>query len=156
MLPPLGGEAHQIAAVETDAVIMHQIGILLAVHAAGGEPDHALLLVDAVDAAHIPLARGYLPLHLARRHVVKIDMVVVVALARPQQFPAAVDKTTPQTAVIHEFVTRLLHHGAHRARRSRVLQQAVNLVAALVVFEVDLVAVVAQPIGAAQIILARE
>ena len=50
------GQGDQAGAVEVDAVVMDEVGILVRVLAAGAEPDLALLLVDPVDAADDVLA----------------------------------------------------------------------------------------------------
>ena len=60
------GQGDQAGAVEVDAVVVDEVGVLARVLAAGPEPDLPLLLVDAVDAADDVLALGDLVLDLAR------------------------------------------------------------------------------------------
>ena len=52
------GQRDEAGAVEVDAVVVDEIRVLVRLLAAGAEPDLALLLVDAVDAADDVLARG--------------------------------------------------------------------------------------------------
>ena len=155
VLTLLGRKTYGITLVDTHTVVVHQIGVLLGVHAAGGEIDDALFLVYVHDTAHVPLAAGDLTLHCARSHVVEIDVVVVVALTCPQQLLAVAYVPTPQTAVVDELAARLLHDGTYGVRSGRILQQTVDLVSALVVFEIYLVAV-AEPIGVSEVVLVAE
>ena len=51
-LPLPSVSATRSAAVEIDAVVVDEVGILVRILAAGAEPDLPLRLVDAVDAPH--------------------------------------------------------------------------------------------------------
>ncbi len=66
-------QSDEMRAVEIDAVDMLEVWVLTGVPAACREPDLPLLLVDAVDAAHDPLALG----DRLRRAVPRIDEVEV-------------------------------------------------------------------------------
>ena len=85
------GESGEAGAVEVDAVVVGEVGVLAGVHTAGFEPDLAFVVVDIVDIAHHPIAPGDLVLHLAGEAVVQVEVLPAVALGGPDDFFAVVD-----------------------------------------------------------------
>ena len=74
------GERSEPGSIKVDAIGMHEIGIFAGPHAAGLEPDLALVVVDAIDGAHDPFAPGDLILDFARLAIEQIEMRPSVAL----------------------------------------------------------------------------
>jgi hypothetical protein len=131
-------EGRQAGAVEVDPVVVDEVRVLPRIHAARREPDLAGVLVHLDDAADGPFAPGDLVLHLSGDAVVQIEVVPAVALRHPDHFLAVGDVVAKALAGVAEEGPRLLgHDGARRAGRGVHLDDAEDLVAALVVVERD-------------------
>ena len=151
MVGVLRRERHEPAAVEADAVVVHEVRILARVHPAGAEPDLPLVFVHLLDAAHHPFAPRDLVLHLSGDAVVQIEMVPAVALRHPDHFLAVGDVVavllarvalaSVGRAVVEEGLRLLGDDGARRAGRRIHLDDTVDLMAALVVLERERMAV---------------
>ena len=100
--------------------------------AVGGEIDDAFVFVDVVDGPDIEVTFRYLTDLLAFLLVVQIDVVVVVALARPYNVFPVFKVVTVKAVVVHVFVVGFFNDAAHIARLCVKLQKAVGVVAALV------------------------
>jgi len=72
-----------VASVEADAVVSDEIWVFILVHSAGLEPYAACILIHVDDAADIPVSLCDLVLHLACSLVIEVEVIVVVALAHP-------------------------------------------------------------------------
>src|SRR6185437_8908682 len=149
----LGSVRYEVRAVEVDAIVVQEIRILASVHAASGEINLTLGLVDVLDVAHDPVALGDLTLHAAGGAVVEIEMVPAVALRHPDHFAAVGDvvaELLPGVAdvvarrpVVEEGLRVLRDDDARRAGRAVDLDHAVLLVAALIVLEGEGMAILA-------------
>ena len=130
----LGCQRHEVLAVESDAVVVDEVGILLLVHAVGREVHDTLRLVHILHLAHVPRTLGDLA-QLARLLAYEIQMVVVVALARPEQALRVCEMMAPDARPVHVLVAFVLDDGAQAAVFCRHRHQTVLLVAALVILE---------------------
>ena len=79
-----GSEAGEATAVQPDLIIVNEVGILVGIHAVGGEVDHAGLFVHLLYATYVELAFGDLAYHLRRLPVIEVEMAVSVALTGPK------------------------------------------------------------------------
>ena len=127
------GEIDQAGAVEVDAAIMDVIGVLPRMDAAGAEPDLALGVIDAVDAADDPLASGDLVLDRARFPVDQIEVVPAVALGHPDDLAGRRQFFQVKLGiVVDEGGAGFVDDGAGLAGLAVDADQAQGLVAALV------------------------
>ena len=136
---------HQASAVEIDSIVVSEVRVLTRDHATGAEVDLPIRNVDAVHAAHDPLALRHLILHAARDAVVQIEMRPPVALGHPEHFLAVVHVEAPVAAVVRDVGAqwtvrekrrRLVgHHRPRFAARRVHLDDAIDLMSALVVLE---------------------
>ena len=141
------GVLDQVRPVEVDAVVVEEVGVLAGDHPARLEPDAAVRHVHAVHGAHDPLALRDLVLHPAGDAVVQVEVVPPVPFRHPDDLPSVVD-------VVAELLPRIPRVGAHpavveeaghllgddgpRLARLRIhLDDAVDLMAALVVLECE-------------------
>ena len=133
-------------------------------HAAGAEPQLPLLFVDLDHVAHRPRALGDLVLHRAGRAVDQVEVVPAVALRHPDDFLAVGEVVAIALAGLQRrgaavvIEERLRLFGDHRARGAGVrvdFDDAIHLVAALVVFEREAAAVLA-PHQVGQVVRIRE
>ena len=132
------GQPREAGAVEVDAVVVDEVRILLLVHPRGAEIDLARLLVHLRHAAHHPLALRDLVLHRAIRPVIEIEVVPAVALRHPDHLLAVAHVEPVLLARVAEEGGRLLgDDGPGPARGGLGLDDAVDLVPPLVVFERD-------------------
>ncbi len=115
---------------------MQVIRILRRVAAHQRDVDRARLLVDMLDAAHVPRALGHAALDLTRRDIDELDVVPPAALGHPQELALRVEPVHPDLVrVVDEGRIRLLGDGARGARRKIDRHEAHDLVPALVVEE---------------------
>ena len=136
----------QTRAVEVDAVVVNEVRVLLRVHAARAEVDLAVGDIDAVHAAHHPLALRDLVLHAARLAIVQVEVVPAIALRRPHQFlarsttskrqapwasrqlaPTSKAKLWPASRYVKKLFVTSSTIGRTRARRRVDLEHAVDL-----------------------------
>jgi hypothetical protein len=130
------GQRGEAGPVEVDPVVVDEVRILPGIHAARGEPDLPLLLVDALDVADDPLALRDLLRRLAGYAVVQIQVIPPVALRHPDDFLAVGDIEAVPLAGVAEERLRFLGQDRPRLCRGRVdLDDPVDLMAALVVLE---------------------
>ena len=136
------GVRHQPGAVEVDAVVVDEVGVLLGVHAVRAEPDLAVRHIHAVHAADRPLALGDLILHLPRLAVEHVEVVPAVALGHPDDLPAVVEVVAePLVGVVEEGLGLLGDHRPRPAGFGVDFDDPVDLVPPLVVLEDDVLAV---------------
>ena len=109
-----GRQRREAGAVEVDAVVVQEIWILAGRHAAGAEPDLALVLVDLLDVTHHPVTLRDLVLHGAGLAVVQVQVIPAVALGHPDDFLPVRDVVAVLLPGIAEERRRLL--GDHGAR----------------------------------------
>src|SRR5262245_40879247 len=79
-MPVALGESNQVGAIEIDAVVMDQVGVLVRVLAAGLEPDLPFVLVDTLDATNDVLARSDQVLDLALPGIDQVQVPPAIAL----------------------------------------------------------------------------
>ena len=109
----VGGQVGQSVAVESDAVVAYQVGILLLLHTVGGEVDAAVLLVHLQHLSYIPFPFGDLVRGSCRASVVHIQVVPVVAFAHPDEAFAVLQVVAEVARVVHVLVAGLFHQRAH-------------------------------------------
>ena len=167
VIPVIWGEYHHVhpvrvrerrqpRAVDVDAVVVDEVGILARIHAARVEPNLPLRGVHPVHAAHHPIPPGDLVLHFPREAVVAVQVVPPVALRHPDDFPSVID-------VVAELLPRVVEEGGHllvddRAGLPRLgidLDHAVDLVSTLVVLEREGAPIVA-PLDPGHVVCIRE
>src|SRR6185437_12492303 len=144
------GERREAHAVEVDAAELREVGILAGDEAAGVEIDLALVLIDVINIADEPLALGDLVLHLAGETVIEIEVLPAIALAGPDDVLTVIEVAAEAAAggeagselvVIDERLALLVNEGAHGAGLRVHFEDAIDLMAALVVFEGEAAAV---------------
>ena len=132
----------EAAAVEVHAAEVEVVGIFFFAQAAGEEPELALGVIDMQDFADGPCAVCDLVFDVAGLGVVKVKVAPAVALAHPEEFVGGVQPVTPGfVGVVDEGFGGFFDDGAHCACLWIGGEDAVELVPALVVVEVELVAV---------------
>src|SRR5262249_36650673 len=125
-------QRREATAVEIDPVVVDEVRVFAGIHAAGLEPDLALLFVYLLDAAHHPFAFRNLVLHLAGHSIVKIEMIPAVALRHPDDLFPVANVTAVLLARITEKRLRLFADNGARFTRGGVnLDHAVELMPAL-------------------------
>ena len=121
---------------------MQVIRVFRRLQTAGEEPNLMLGLVDVQDLANGPGAFCDLVLWLAGFHIVEPEVTPAITLAHPDEFAAAVQPMSPAFAgVVDEGLAGFFDHHTDRSRLRIHSEYAVELVAALIVVEVELAAV---------------
>ena len=127
---------HEAGAVEVDAVEVLEVRILAGVHPAGHEVDLARDRIDALDAAHKPLALGDLVLHAPGRAVVQVQVVPAITFGHPDDLAPIADLRPESLGrVLEERRHPLVYHRPCARGRGVDLDDPEHLVAALVVLE---------------------
>ena len=142
------GECDQSGPVEVDSAELQEIRILVGVHAAGEEPDLALLLIDTLDAAHHPRSFGDLTLQDALLAVVQIEVVPSASFGCPQYFLAVPHGVqVVLVVVVNEGLGVLVYQSPNLAAEGVHLDDPTALVATVALLEHERVLVVlpAQP-----------
>ncbi len=144
------GELREAGAVEVDAVVLREVGILSRDRAAGCKPDLPVGVVHAGDIAHQPVALGDLIFHLAGDAVVEIKVLPTVAFGGPDDLLAVVHviaelaarrHARPKIAVVEEGLCLFVDESARGAGAGVDLDHLVDLMSALVVLEGESAAV---------------
>ena len=130
-----GGKSHKIATVEIDAIIVYQIRVFLRVHAVGRKVNLLFLFIDMLYSTHIPCPLGYLACRLTTATVVEVEMVVIVPFARPDDAPAVLQVMTVYAGVVDIFLLLLFDKRFYFTGYSRKFQQAIDLMAPLVILK---------------------
>ena len=149
------GQAGQTGAVEADAVVMDKVRIFVLVHAVGREVDDLVLLVHVLYFAYVPFATGDLVSRLSCRAVVQVEVVVVVAFARPEDALPVCEVVAVDAGIVDIFFFLFLDQCAYVAVGCRHFQHPIDFVAPFVVLKRDGLAV-GVPSGAVQVVLVAE
>ena len=148
-------QAGQAGAVEADAVVVDEVRVFVLVHAVGREVDGLVLLVHVLHLAYVPFAAGNLVEGLPCRAVVQVEVVVVVALARPEDALPVAQVVAVDAGIVDVFLFLLLNQRAYAAVGCRHFEHAVDFVSAFVVLKGDALAV-GIPGRSVQVVLVAE
>ena len=149
------GQTGQAGTVEADAVVMDEVRVFVLVHAVGREVDDLVLLVHVLYFAYVPFATGDLVSRLSCRAVVQVEVVVVVAFARPEDALPVCKVVAVDTGIVDIFFFLFLNQRAYLAVGCRHLQHPIDFVSPFVVLKRDGLAV-SVPSGAVQVVLVAE
>ena len=162
MVSLCGRQVSHVRAVEADAVVVDEIGVLARGCTVGScmdsvcrEVDNLVLLVHVEHLPDVPLSFCDLVDGLPRSTVVEVKMLPAVTLAAPDETLAVLQEAVPEAGIVDVLVACFLSQRAHLARLGRKLQQTVHLMSSGVEFEAHGTAVLI-PCGAVQVILIGE
>ena len=152
MLPFLRCECYHVFAIETDAIVMHEVWVFFRIDPARCEVEDLFVLIHVDDLPHAPFPFRDLPFHSSCGRVIEVEMVPVVALAHPDELTSVFEVISEVPGVVDECCGRLLDDGAQDARLCVHSEYAVGLMSSLVEIHGHLTAV-GSPCEGAQLIL---